>query len=186
MLFRSNKTEIFEFALINRRGEELSFKFDLKNEHLINVYDVNYKEDVLVGYRWYDTKKIEPLYPFGYGLSYTSFEVDNLKLDKEELKKGETLTVTVDVANIGKVGGEEVVQLYIRDLVGSVTRPVKELKGFQKLYLKAGEKKSLTFVLTEEDLAFCGADMKMQVEPVTSETNRRRIRSCSFSLVRPF
>lgn len=106
-----------------------------------------------------------PLYPFGYGLSYTSFEVDNLKLDKEELKKGETLTVTVDVANIGKVGGEEVVQLYIRDLVGSVTRPVKELKGFQKLYLKAGEKKSLTFVLTEEDLAFCGADMKMQVEP---------------------
>ena len=138
---------------------------ELKNEHLINVYDVNYKEDVLVGYRWYDTKKIEPLYPFGYGLSYTSFEVDNLKLDKEELKKGETLTVTVDVANIGKVGGEEVVQLYIRDLVGSVTRPVKELKGFQKLYLKAGEKKSLTFVLTEEDLAFCGADMKMQVEP---------------------
>ena len=60
-------------------------------------------------------------------------KVDNLKLDKEELKKGETLTVTVDVANIGKVGGEEVVQLYIRDLVGSVTRPVKELKGFQKL-----------------------------------------------------
>lgn len=106
-----------------------------------------------------------PLYPFGYGLSYTSFEVDNLKLDKEELKKGETLTVTVDVANIGKIGGEEVVQLYIRDLVGSVTRPVKELKGFQKLYLKAGEKKSLTFVLTEEDLAFCDADMKMQVEP---------------------
>lgn len=71
----------------------------------------------------------------------------------------------MDVANIGKIGGEEVVQLYIRDLVGSVTRPVKELKGFQKLYLKAGEKKSLTFVLTEEDLAFCDADMKMQVEP---------------------
>ena len=80
--------------------------------------------------------------------------MDNLEVGQGGAEKGETLTVTVDVANIGKVGGEEVVQLYIRDLVGSVTRPVKELKGFQKLYLKAGEKKSLTFVLTEEDLAF--------------------------------
>lgn len=69
-------------------------------------------------------------YPFEYGLSYTTFEVDNLKLEKRELKKREMLTVTVDVVNTGELGGEEVVQLYIRDLVGGVTRPMKELKGF--------------------------------------------------------
>ena len=106
-----------------------------------------------------------PLYPFGFGLSYTTFEIRNLKLDKEDLKKGETLTVTVDVANNGKRDGEEVVQLYIRDVVGSVTRPVKELKGFRKLFLKAGEKKQVTFALTDADLAFCDAEMQMQAEP---------------------
>lgn len=106
-----------------------------------------------------------PLYPFGFGLSYTTFEVNNLKLDKRELKKSETLTLTVDVVNTGKRDGEEVVQLYIRDLVGSVTRPVKELKGFRKLFLKPGEKRQLTFTLTDADLAFCDAEMQMQAEP---------------------
>lgn len=106
-----------------------------------------------------------PLYPFGFGLSYTTFDVDNLKLDKTALKKGETLTLNVDVTNTGKCDGEEVVQLYIRDLVGSVTRPVKELKGFRKILLKAGEKKQITFTLTDADLAFCGPDMQMQAEP---------------------
>ena len=105
-----------------------------------------------------------PLYPFGHGLSYTTFEVNNLKSDKKVLKIGETLTVTVDVANTGKCDGEEVVQLYIRDLVGSVTHPVKELKGFHKIFLKAGEKKKVTFTLTDADLAFCGADMQVQAK----------------------
>lgn len=106
-----------------------------------------------------------PLYPFGYGLSYTTFEVGNLKLDKNELQKGDSLRITATVANTGRRDGEEVVQLYVRDLVGSVTRPVKELKGFRKVFLKAGESADVSFTLTERDLAFCGADMKMEAEP---------------------
>lgn len=106
-----------------------------------------------------------PLYPFGYGLSYTTFEVGNLKLDKNELQKGDVLTITADVTNTGPRDGEEVVQLYIRDLVGSVTRPVKELKGFHKVFLKVGESATVSFTLTENELAFCGSDMKVQAEP---------------------
>ena len=79
------------------------------------------------------------LYPFGYGLSYTTFEVGNLKLDKNVLERGDSLTVTAVVTNTGSRDGEEVVQLYLRDMVGSVTRPVKELKGFRKVFLKTGE-----------------------------------------------
>ena len=106
-----------------------------------------------------------PLYPFGYGLSYTTFEVGNLKLDKNVLEKGDSLTVTAVVTNTGSKDGEEVVQLYIRDMVGSVTRPVKELKGFRKVFLKTGESVTVSFTLTEHSLAFCGADMQVQAEP---------------------
>ena len=106
-----------------------------------------------------------PLYPFGYGLSYTSFKIDNLKLDKKEIRKGENLNITVDVTNTGDVAGEEVVQLYIRDLVGSVTRPVKELKGFHKLSLKAGETRNISFTLSDKDLMFCSDNMTLEAEP---------------------
>ena len=106
-----------------------------------------------------------PLYPFGYGLSYTTFEIGNLKLDKNELQEGDSLKVTATVVNTGHRDGEEVVQLYVRDLVGSVTRPVKELKGFHKIFLKAGESSTVSFILTESDLAFCGADIRVQAEP---------------------
>lgn len=105
-----------------------------------------------------------PLYPFGYGLSYTSFAIRNMKLDKNKIGKGETITVTADVANIGKADGATVAQLYIRDLVGSVTRPVKELKGFNKIMLKAGEEKPVSFTITEAELAFYGLDMKKKAE----------------------
>lgn len=105
------------------------------------------------------------LYPFGYGLSYTTFEVGNLKLDKNVLERGDSLTVTAVVTNTGSRDGEEVVQLYLRDMVGSVTRPVKELKGFRKVFLKTGESAIVSFTLTERNLAFCGADMKVQAEP---------------------
>ena len=107
---------------------------------------------------------VTPLYPFGHGLSYTSFKIDNLKLDKTTLKDGETLTASVDVTNTGDYDGEIVVQCYIRDIWASVTRPVKELKGFEKIALKTGESRSISFSLDPEDLAFYNLDMKFEPE----------------------
>jgi beta-glucosidase len=106
-----------------------------------------------------------PLYPFGYGLSYTSFTYSPVTLSKASIRPGEPLTATVTVTNSGKRDGEEVVQLYIRDLVGSVTRPVKELKGFQKVMLRKGEKRTVRFTLTDADLAFTRQDMSWGSEP---------------------
>ncbi|MEA5128848.1 MAG: beta-glucosidase BglX [Proteiniphilum sp.] len=109
---------------------------------------------------------ITPLYPFGYGLSYTTFVVNNAKIDKKALKtKDDKITVTANVQNTGSADGEIVVQLYTRQLVASVTRPVKELKGFQKIALKAGESKQVTFELASDDLAFYGIDMQKKTEP---------------------
>jgi beta-glucosidase len=106
-----------------------------------------------------------PLYPFGYGLSYTSFAYSPVTLNKARIKPGEPLTASVTVTNSGARDGEEVVQLYLRDLVGSVTRPVKELKGFRKLMLKKGETRTVSFTLTDADLAFTRADMSWGSEP---------------------
>ena len=106
-----------------------------------------------------------PLYPFGYGLSYTKFEYSNMKLSANQINFTGKLKVTVDVANTGNFDGEEVVQLYVRDMVGSVTRPVKELKGFEKIALKKGEKKTVTFEISEEDLRFYNIDMEFTAEP---------------------
>lgn len=106
----------------------------------------------------------DPLYPFGYGLSYTTFEYTDMTLDKAEISMNGTLQVTVNINNKGEVEGEEIVQLYVRDLVGSVTRPVKELKGFQKISLNAGESKQVTFDLTAKDLAFYTKDMSFKAE----------------------
>lgn len=106
-----------------------------------------------------------PLYPFGYGLSYTTFSVSGLKPDKSSFRSGESLTVQAQVTNTGKVDGETVVQLYIRDMVGSVTRPVKELKGFEKIALKAGETKAVSFTVDADLLAFYGLDGQLKAEP---------------------
>ena len=106
-----------------------------------------------------------PLYPFGYGLSYTTFAVNSMKLDQNSFTKGGKITVTAEVENTGKVDGETVIQMYIRDLAGSVTRPVKELKGFEKVALKAGEKKQVSFTIDEALLAFYGIDMQKKAEP---------------------
>ncbi|RZJ75744.1 MAG: beta-glucosidase BglX [Flavobacterium sp.] len=106
-----------------------------------------------------------PLYPFGYGLSYTAFTYSNLKVSSATMKMGGKIKVSVDVANTGNYDGEEVVQLYVRDEVGSVTRPVKELKGFQKLFFKKGEKKTVEFELSSDDLRFYNIDMKFIAEP---------------------
>lgn len=107
----------------------------------------------------------EPLFPFGYGLSYTTFTYSNLKLSSARIGFDDKLKVTVDVANTGNFDGAEVAQLYIRDLVGSVTRPVRELKGFEKVMLKKGEEKTVTFELSIEDLKFYNNDMKNTAEP---------------------
>jgi beta-glucosidase len=105
-----------------------------------------------------------PLYPFGYGLSYTEFEYKNLELSSQSVKIGQDVEVSVDLSNIGKMAAVEIVQLYVRDLVGSLTRPVKELKGFQRIHLEPGEKKKVTFDLSSQDLGFHNTDMEYVVE----------------------
>lgn len=107
----------------------------------------------------------DPLYPFGYGLSYTSFAYSDLKLSKNSFKGGESITASIIVRNTGAVEGKEVVQLYIQDLVGSSTRPVKELKGFQKISLKPGESRMVSFKLTENDLKFYNSALNFVAEP---------------------
>lgn len=107
----------------------------------------------------------EPLYPFGFGLSYTSFTYGDLSLNSINLSGNQSLEASITLTNSGKYDGAEVVQLYIRDLVGTVTRPVKELKGFQKVYLKAGESKTVKFNITTEDLKFYNYDLKYDWEP---------------------
>jgi len=106
-----------------------------------------------------------PLYPFGYGLSYSSFEYSDIKLDKKQLRAGEKLTVSVTVTNKGNYDGEEVVQLYTRDLVGSITRPLKELKGFKKIMIRKGESADIQFELSTNDLRFYNNDLKKILEP---------------------
>lgn len=107
----------------------------------------------------------DPLFPFGYGLSYTTFEYENLKLATNRLVAGGTLEISFDLTNTGKYDGTEVVQLYVQDKVGSVTRPVKELKGFRRVTLKQGEKQTVSFSLPVEELAFWNIDMQKVVEP---------------------
>jgi beta-glucosidase len=115
---------------------------------------VLYGEGLFVGYRYYDKKKIEPLFPFGYGLSYTTFEYGDLRLDKAEYAWGETIPVSVDVTNAGSRAGQEVVQLYLRDVESRLVRPNKELKAFAKVALKPGETKTVTLKLDERALSF--------------------------------
>ncbi|MBA4408633.1 MAG: beta-glucosidase BglX [Bacteroidota bacterium] len=107
----------------------------------------------------------DPLFPFGFGLSYTTFDYKNLKLSDSSVTVNGLLKVSVEVTNSGNYDGAEVVQLYLRDLVGSVTRPVKELKGFQKIFLKKGETRTVEFTLTEKDLRFYNGDLKFVSEP---------------------
>ena len=106
-----------------------------------------------------------PLFPFGYGLSYTSFEYSGIATDRAEYGKDDTIEVSFTLANTGKYDGEEVVQVYVRDLVGSVTRPVKELKHFERVFLKAGESRQITVSIPVQELAFYGLDMVKKVEP---------------------
>ena len=111
---------------------------------------VRYGEGIFVGYRYYDTKKITPLFPFGHGLSYTTFKYGNLRISAKAIAPTETLKVKVDVTNTGKVAGKEIVQLYVRDVKSTFARPEKELKAFEKVELKARQTKTITFTLDRE------------------------------------
>ncbi len=124
------------------------------NEYLIQLYDVNYKEGVLVGYRWYDTKGIEPLFPFGHGLSYTRFELGKPKLSAKRCAKDGTLTLTLTLKNTGDRYGAEVVQLYVGEQSPQVVRPVKELRDFRKLRLIPGESGVVTFEIPYRAFAY--------------------------------
>ena len=130
----------------------------------------------------------DPLYPFGFGLSYTSFSYDSIVLNKYSFKPGEKITASIGVSNTGNVKGKEVVQLYIRDIVGSVTRPVKELKAFQKIELNAGETKTVSFEITENDLKFYNYDLKFLAEPGNFKLfiggNSRDVKEATFNLLK--
>lgn len=127
---------------------------------------VNYEEDILVGYRWFDTKGLPVVYPFGYGLSYTTFNYSNLNTDKKTYDQADTIQVTFTLTNTGDREGAEVAQLYVSDPVCSVMRPVKELKGFKKVFLKPGESRRITLDIPVSSLAFYSeAQSQFVVEP---------------------
>ncbi len=123
-----------------------------------NPINITYNEGIFVGYRWHDTKNIKPLFAFGHGLSYTTFEFGKVKADKSTLSQDDKITFTVTVKNTGKTAGAEVAQLYISDLKSSLPRPAKELKGFEKIYLNPGEQKEVSFTIDKTALSFFDAE----------------------------
>lgn len=139
---------------------------DYVNKPSRTVVDVEYKEDILVGYRWLDTKKIKPLFAFGYGLSYTTFSYGKPSLSQATMTADGSVTVKVDVTNTGKRAGAEVVQLYIADLKSSLPRPAKELKGFKKVQLNPGETKTVEFIIDRSALSFYNdTEKQWEAEP---------------------
>lgn len=150
------------FGDTNPSGK-LPFTFPVKLEdnsaHALGEYPgdhtkVTYKEGIFVGYRWHDKQKLKPLFSFGHGLSYTSFQYSKISMDKKEMTADETITVKVRVKNTGSREGKEIVQLYIRDKKSSLPRPEKELKGFEKVSLLAGEEKEVAFTVDRQALSF--------------------------------
>ena len=123
------------------------------------VNKVEYKEGIFVGYRYYDKKEMDVLFPFGYGLSYTNFEYSDLKVSESVIDDNQNVTVSVKVKNTGDVFGKEIVQLYVRDVESSVIRPEKELKGFEKVGLEPGEEKEVTFELNKRSFAYYNTDI---------------------------
>ena len=133
--------------------------------HALNAYPgangtETYAEKLLVGYRWFDTKKIEPLFPFGFGLSYTTFKYSGLKLAPDRDAKNPAVTVEFNLANTGKRAGAEVAEVYVQPLNPSVTRPLKELKGFAKVTLQPGGKQTVSVRLERSAFSFYDPDKK--------------------------
>lgn len=131
-----------------------------------DIWDERYNEGIFVGYRWHDTKKIAPLFAFGHGLSYTTFDFGKVTADRKNISGNDKITFTVPVTNTGDVAGAEVVQLYISDPKCTVERPAKELKGFAKVFLQPGESKNVTLEISKDDLSYFNADNhEWTVEP---------------------
>lgn len=131
-----------------------------------DIWDERYGEGIFVGYRWHDTKKIAPLFAFGHGLSYTTFDFGKVMADRNSISGNERITFTVPVTNTGDIAGAEVVQLYISDPECSVERPAKELKGFAKVFLQPGETRNVSFEIGKDDLCYFNADNhEWTVEP---------------------
>ena len=121
---------------------------------------MEYREGIFVGYRYYDTKRIEPLFPFGHGLSYTTFDYSHLTVSSSHLTDAEQLTVTMDVVNTGNRIGKEIIQLYVRELNATIIRPDKELKGFAKVDLQPGQRQTVEFTLDKRSFAYYDVDHK--------------------------
>ncbi len=136
------------------KGETLYYDWDGEGEKAHPVFDIEYKETVFTGYRWYDKKQIEPLYPFGHGLSYSNFEYSDLRIDKDTFTEADTLTVTFTVKNSSAVKGQETAQLYIQDTECSFPRPLKELKGFKKVELEPGQSDTVSIKLCKKAFSF--------------------------------
>lgn len=135
--------------------DDLNKEQDIKIEDAAKyLYDIDYKEGVLVGYRWYDTKKIEPLYSFGHGLTYTDFSYTNMALSTTNITPKDIVNITFQVENTGKMAGATVAQVYVKDVEASVLRPEKELKGFKKIYLNPGEVQTVTIQLDYSAFSF--------------------------------
>lgn len=147
------------FGAVNPGGK-LPISIPRSAGHLPSYY--NFKPSARRGFLFDD---VTPLYPFGFGMSYTTFHLSNLRLEKKRIRVGGVTAVSVDVSNTGARAGTEVVQLYIRDMVSSVTRPLKELKGFAKVTLEPGETKTVTLAITADSLKFFDVHMKEVVEP---------------------
>ena len=146
------------FGTVNPSGKmPITFPKNLADNPSFNNYPgdkaVKYEEGIYVGYRHYESNQIETLFPFGHGLSYTRFDFDSLA-SPDSVKIGDKFQASLTITNVGDVSGSEVVQLYIRDVEASVDRPLKELKGFNKIHLDAGESKLVSFAINELDLAF--------------------------------
>lgn len=149
------------FGDVNPSGK-LTFTFPVNlsdnGAHALGEFpggdEIKYNEGIFVGYRYADKQKIKPLFPFGHGLSYTTFQYGKLTADKKQLTPDETITFSIPVKNTGKMDGAEIVELYISDLKSSLPRPIKELKGFEKVFLKAGEEKVVTITIDRSALSF--------------------------------
>lgn len=141
-------------------GEQLYTGWNDQIEKVREVYDIKYDEGIFVGYRWYEKNNIKPLYPFGYGLSYSQFSYDDLEVSKSIFGENDEVSVTFTIANTGNLNGSEIAQVYIQDEASTFPRPVKELKGFEKVSLEPGESKEITIKLTSKDFSYWNPEIK--------------------------
>ena len=149
------------YGVENPSGK-LTTSFPAATGHIPVYY--NHRNSGRPKYNYYKGESTEPLYPFGYGLSYSNFNYNNLSLDKTELTETDSVTISVEITNKSKIAGKEVVQLYVQDVVGSTTRPIKELKGFKKVFFEANETKTVKFQLKTEDLKVLDENLITKIE----------------------